>query len=1223
MPRFVRLLLTLVAASIVCIPATAYAQTGNIAGTVRDANGGVLPGVLVEVTSPQLIGQPRSTTTDGNGRYQITSLPVGVYKITFKLDNFSTVERSNIEISTDFTAPVNADMKVGQRTEVVTVIGESVPLVDVQNARQRQVFSGDEIRDLPTTRNLGDLVQLVPGIALQNAGGGFNGDSRPQICSGGQGDGSAGIFGTQSFSGSFSGCGPIFEGFNAHSSMNDAQSMNQGRLQVDGLGVQSFGGGGRSSYITDIGNAQEVTFTLSGSLGESETGGTTINVVPRTGGNRFAGNYFTAYSNGSFFDRNDKTRTSTFSNRLLKEYDVNGAYGGPILRDRLWFYSAARRQERHNDLFTNYRNANEGRFGANWKADLPAGGLDSTDLYQNVNTRLTLQATTRNKFNIFWDEQYTCENPCKGPGVLTSPEATGSLLTYPLHVAQLSWTNPLTNKILLDAAVGHYGSHRDETRNRYENAYPQIPRIVESGVSSDYALSVPGAMGTQVTHGSINDAIDWRIDNIQSRASASYITGSHNIKLGYQGQYLGLVQTPFYNDLRMQYTYMTPAATCSPVAPAPGTVSNQSWCGLFPDGVTRMFDGRNVNDPIDPACIPPPGASTAVTNATYSNCPSRLQSEARPPVPTSFSYEIPRPLDQRAWFAAFYVQDQWTWNRFTFNGALRYDNSRSSFGKVCVGPDVYKSDQYCLNDPADGEGQGVNFKDITPRMGVAWDIFGSGKTAIKWSMGKYLDGVSVGGVYNATDPAGQGRTINSLTRTWRDLDGDRVVDCNLVIPVNVPVATQPGNVVLPANGECASAAGDNARRFGRSPSQLDENQLAIGLGTLYCGQDEPSMSQLIRNYCDNYMRQGGTSLIEGWGKRQYEWQTSIGLQHEILPRLSGEVTWNYRVKGNQRVQDAIGAGCDLYSGEAGATVDADGCMQNLLNFQSDFYDFYGVQAPSDPRLPGGGGYVVQGIATPKCVEYSDEPGEENNCVTGISAPASSTNAWTIVPDGATKDYWVGVDTNFVWRAPRGLRISGGTSTGQRTVDTCGLLVGSGTPTGQILMEGRERDCDRARDFQTNLRGTATYTIPWVDVLVASTFSARPGVQINANYTVDIPDLVWGPNSQNRTGTTLAGSSATTVQRNLLSNDTYGERIILADLKLAKNIRFGGRRLNIGFDIFNVFNSDAALQYCATFPNPERDILGCGSIAGGNLRPWRTVEGITTPRYGRFQVTFDF
>jgi hypothetical protein len=303
-------------------------------------------------------------------------------------------------------------------------------------------------------------------------------------------------------------------------------------------------------------------------------------------------------------------------------------------------------------------------------------------------------------------------------------------------------------------------------------------------------------------------------------------------------------------------------------------------------------------------------------------------------------------------------------------------------------------------------------------------------------------------------------------------------------------------------------------------------------------------------------------------------------------------------------------------------------MQRTLDFDSDFYDFYGVTAPLDARLPGGGGYTVQGVATLKCAAYSTVPGEENICTTGVTVPAATgVNAVTIVPDGATKDEWEGIDTNFVWRGPRGMRVSGGTSTGHRDVDTCGLLVGGGAPTGQLLMEGRERDCNRKRAWQTNLRGTASYTIPWVDVLLSSAFSARPGVQINANYTVDVPNLTWGPNSQNRTGTTLVpganGVAAQTVTQNLLSNDTYGESIILFDIRLAKNIRFGGKRLNIGFDLFNAFNSDAATGYCATFPNPSEDVEGCGSVAAGTLRPWRTIDTIVAPRYGRFQVTFDF
>jgi hypothetical protein len=1192
MVRTLRPLLLTAVLALVLLPSVALAQAGNISGTVRDNQGGVLPGVTVEVTSPALIEKVRTSTTDSNGRYQIVSLPVGTYKVTFKLESFGTVEQGGVELTSDFTAPVNGVMKVGAQKEIVTVVAEA-PIVDVQNARQRQVFAGDEVRDLPTTRNLGDLIQLVPGISVGAANAA---NSVPSICSGGQADGG--------FSGALSGCSPIFEGFNAHSSSNDPDSLNQGRMQVDGLGVQSFGGGGRSSYIADIGNAQEITFNLSGALGESETGGSTINVVPRTGGNRYSGNYFTAYSSGRFYDKNNETRTSTFSNRLIREYDVNGAYGGPILRDRLWFYSAARRQDRDNRLAAGRRNLNEGIFAANYVGDANTA-LNQSDLYQNVSTRLTLQATRRNKFNIFWDEQYTCENPCSGPAAATSVEASGSLLTYPLHLAQLSWTNPITNRILLDAGLSHYGAHRNETRNRHELAYPSIPRIAESGTSSGYA-AIPGAVGNAINSGSINNAIDWRNDNIQSRASASYITGSHNIKLGYQGQYLRRVDTPFFNDLRLLYTYATPAATCTATAPAPGTVSNQAWCGLFPDGVTRMFDGRNVSEPLgDP-----------------------LPTSSRPPVPSSFTQYIPAPQNQKAWFAAFYLQDQWTWTRFTFNGALRYDNAQSRFGKTCVGPDRYTPNQYCLNDPEEGDGRGVYFQDITPRWGVAWDVFGSGKTSVKYSTGKYLQGSQVGGIYTAPNAASGTRSVNSLQRTWRDLNGDRIVDCDLSVPAVAP----PSGQGLPPNGECGSPvpgfgqttaqALANSRRFGRSPDDLDELGLAVGLNTLNCGQYERSMSEFVTNYCNNYFAAGGKSLIDGWNKREYEWQYSIGVQHEILPRLSGEVTYNRRTKGNDTVTDLIGSGCDLYSGSPSTTLNPQQCMQDLLNFQSNFYDFYGVQAPSDSKLPGGGGYVVQGVATAKCAAYSTVPGEEQICTTAISIPAGSgVSAVTIAPDGSYTDYWSGVDTNFVWRASRGFRVSGGTSTGRRNVETCGLLVND-PPTGQLLMEGRERDCARHRVFQTNLRGTASYTIPWVDVLLSSVFSIRPGVQINANYTVDLPDLVWGPNSQNRTGTTIPGNTTGTVTQNLLSNDTYGERIALVDIKLGKNIRFKGKRINIGADVYNLFNSDAALGYCATYPNPDRGVEGCGNATAG-WRPWRNVDSIMTPRYARFQVQFDF
>ena len=217
------------------------AQTGRIAGTVRDASGALLPGVTVEVESPSLQGI-RTAVTDADGRYVFTAIPSGTYKVTFKLAGFKAFSRTNVIVTPDFTAMVSADLQVGDIKEQITVTAEA-PMVDVANARQQTNFTGDELRDLPTTRNLSSLMTLVPGLA----------------------GGTPGCQGAQA-----AGCGPTVSNFNSHAASSDADGLNQGRVQVDGLSIGVNGLGGRS-YSADIANAQTVTFAMSGSLGESTT----------------------------------------------------------------------------------------------------------------------------------------------------------------------------------------------------------------------------------------------------------------------------------------------------------------------------------------------------------------------------------------------------------------------------------------------------------------------------------------------------------------------------------------------------------------------------------------------------------------------------------------------------------------------------------------------------------------------------------------------------------------------------------------------------------------------------------------------------------------------------------------------------------------------------------------------------------------------------------------
>src|SRR5439155_17618468 len=142
--------IVVVSECLVFLPAAAWAQaeTGNIAGVVRDTSGAVMPGVTVEAASPALIERVRAVTTDKQGLYRIVDLRPGLYTVTFTLPGFSTLRRDGIELTTGFTATVNAELRVGEVEETVTVSGAS-PVVDVQNAQQQTTIPRNTRDALP------------------------------------------------------------------------------------------------------------------------------------------------------------------------------------------------------------------------------------------------------------------------------------------------------------------------------------------------------------------------------------------------------------------------------------------------------------------------------------------------------------------------------------------------------------------------------------------------------------------------------------------------------------------------------------------------------------------------------------------------------------------------------------------------------------------------------------------------------------------------------------------------------------------------------------------------------------------------------------------------------------------------------------------------------------------------------------------------------------------
>jgi hypothetical protein len=291
---------------LVTLPASVYAQQATITGVVKDASGAVLPGVTVEASSEVLIERVRTAVTDGTGQYRIVDR-LGTYAVTFTLPGFSTVKREGIELTGAFVASVNAELKVGQVTETITVSGET-PIVDVQSVRRQNTLTNELLTTVPNARSWAAIAVLFQGITIQ-AGTSADVQVTPQMT--------------------------VFGGAGGRT--------NEGRMQVDGLGTgAALNGGGVSTYVADISNAQEVVTTNSGGLGEAEVGGPAMNIVPKSGGNTLKGQIYLSGVPSSWVGNNYtqelKDAGLSTPGKLLKQWDETFGVGGPIKRDRLWYY---------------------------------------------------------------------------------------------------------------------------------------------------------------------------------------------------------------------------------------------------------------------------------------------------------------------------------------------------------------------------------------------------------------------------------------------------------------------------------------------------------------------------------------------------------------------------------------------------------------------------------------------------------------------------------------------------------------------------------------------------------------------------------------------------------------------------------------------------------------------------------------------------------------------
>jgi Carboxypeptidase regulatory-like domain len=699
----------LVTAAILVLPAALYAQSA-IVGTVKDNTGAVIPGVTVEAASDVLIEKVKSVTTDGSGQYRIIDLRPGTYVVTFSLPGFQTVRREGIQLPAEFTATINADLKIGEIAETITVTGES-PIVDTTTAVHTQVLDREAIDTIPTGRTIQGMGQLVVGINLNLPDTG----------------------GARAMQQTY---------MSAH-----GMTSSNNTVMVDGMMVNGLQGDGSvQSYFNDS-MSQEVSYQTSGIGAETSAGGVRLNMIPREGGNRFSGDFKAAWRPGDWQSNNLTQRhrdaglqTGNATDRII---DYTFGLGGPIKKDKLWFFTSAR-----------YFSVNN--FIPNTFLDDGSLGIDD-QFIKSAMARLTWQISPRNKLTGYFDEI----DKYRGHDMQSNddPETAAVRWFSPAYnTGSVKWTSTVSSQLLLEAG---YSRNLEYYTNSYQEGIEQ-PRFTPewyAGASRN-ELDLNGrktAAASQTTQSP---------ERHNMQAALSYVTGAHNFKFGFQYTWGDFFHTVDANaDLTQQYRSTSTGVRYS-----------------VPDTVLI----RNT--------------------------------------PLRYGERLNRDL-------GIYAQDSWRVSRLTVNAGIRWENvkaqvlaSESPAGRF----NPARSFDEIENLP--------NWKDWSPRFALVYDLFGNGKTALKYSLNRYNQA-------RTTGIAADYNPFRSLTNTrpWRDVNGNDI-----------------------AEGERGCTG------YPRVGCEIDFAGLPANFGTA------------ALNEYGNY-------------PRTWNLENALEVQHELLPRLSVSGSW---FKGN-------------------------------------------------------------------------------------------------------------------------------------------------------------------------------------------------------------------------------------------------------------------------------------------------------------------------------------
>ena len=474
------------------LPAAASAQS-TIAGMVTDATGGVLPGVTVEAASPALIEKVRAVTTDAEGRYSIVDVRPGTYTVTFTLTGFTTVRREGIQVESNVNVPISAELRVGAVEETITVSGET-PVVDIQTVARRETINREQIEVLPTTRNAAHMLQLQPGVraVLTNGRAGLQGATENVFVTG------------------------------------RGLTMYDTLWFVDGMDARTGNLSGLANLRLNDAMVEETTFTTSGSSIESPTGGVSLNLIPRDGGNRFSGN-FVALGNFKSWVGNNLSqelidRGATVTTTLGANSDGSLAAGGPITRDRLWFYTAWRHQSTSQFQGDEYTYQPGVRDESNWFLQEPLSSweqLEELSANHNMSLRLTSHLSQGQKLTAYYDRTFNRDSYNDIAGFIWQPWSSSD------YLGQLKYTNTVSSKLLFEAGYSFVSYSHHKT----------IAPLLDAPRFSDQWIATAVRQDLNTGRQLFEEYLDF--DNRFSKrrtfsSGLTYVTGSHSLKTGIQ-----------------------------------------------------------------------------------------------------------------------------------------------------------------------------------------------------------------------------------------------------------------------------------------------------------------------------------------------------------------------------------------------------------------------------------------------------------------------------------------------------------------------------------------------------------------------------------------------------------------------------------------------------------------------------------------------------------------